>query len=436
MLTAEQKDLLKTLHRNLTDRALGPDDKNYVPVFKNHDVMTEDPISDIATNINFSDLASINLLTGPRGSGKTTELKRLTQILIDDDCVVFHCDMSHYMNLTTTVDITDFLISVMNALNDAVTDKYGKDFSERSYTERLTEFLNKEIELKDASFKANIGSIKAALKDDPSFKLKLQQSLRGYVSQVVQQAHQFAATIVKFVQQKHPNKKVVLLIDSVEQIRGVGEDAQLVYQSVENLFSSHADNLKIPTLHTVYTIPPYMSALAPGVARILGGNAVQTLPSIHVRTQDNQDDKKGLDIMYHILLKRSDQLSQILTREQVDQLAKLSGGDLRNFFRFVRQCLVKAGSNPEHSLPIIQPILTQAINQFRREMLIPKDDLVWLKKINKSSNHELSNQDALAQFARFLDSGLVLNYRNGDDWYGVNPLLQELLEQESDVQPS
>lgn len=83
-----------------------------------------------------------------------------------------------------------------------------------------------------------------------------------------------------------------------------------------------------------------------------------------------------------------------------------------------------------YSLPLAGPQLEQAVNQFRREMLIPADDMAWLVKIDDSANHELSSQEALSTFARFLDGGLVLNYRNGEDWYGVNPLLRPLLDKQ------
>lgn len=35
--------------------------------------------------------------------------------------------------------------------------------------------------------------------------------------------------------------------------------------------------------------------------------------------------------------------------------------------------------------------------------------------------------DDLPQLARFFDTNLVLNYRNGEDWYDVHPLLADEL---------
>lgn len=431
MLTAEQNKQLKTFHNNLSDVALAPDDPRYVAVFDDsNDPDKDDPISEIATNISFAESASVNLLTGPRGSGKTTELKRLSHTLSANDCIVFHCDMSRYMNMTTAVDVTDFLICVMAAFNDAVVEKYQKDFSQRSFTTRLSDFFNREVKIEDAAFKSNIANIKASLKDDPGFKVQLQQSLKGRVSQIVGEAHQFAQEVVTFIrkQNKNPDTKVVLLVDSVEQIRGVGADAPIVYQSVENLFEAQAVHLKFPMMHILYTIPPYVSALAPGVARVLGGNPVQTLPSIHVRTRQGDDDANGLKLMFDIVNKRHDAVDTFFTVEQIHELARLSGGDLRNFFRFVRQCLIKVAASTGYPLPLNEQLLIRVVNQFRREIFLAQDDMEWLRKINDSNNHQLISQEALPKFARFLDTGLVLNYRNGEDWYGVNPLIKAQME--------
>jgi len=130
-----------------------------------------------------------------------------------------------------------------------------------------------------------------------------------------------------------PHKKVVLLVDSVEQLRGVGVDgANEVYKSVENLFSGHASSLQIPMLHIIYTIPPYLTPLVPGLGRQLGCNLGCTLPCIHVQKKDNQTDQDGLAIMREFVNRRCSRWQEIFSEAQLDKLAQASGGDLRDFF--------------------------------------------------------------------------------------------------------
>jgi hypothetical protein len=417
----EQRELLKKLFNNLEDHPLEPTDPFYYPFLQNSN---DDPITELAGRISFSQSQSVNLFTGQRGSGKSTEFRRLREILKADGCVVFLLDMRSYMNLTTPVEISDFLISIMAALSEAVEQDFDKSLQKIGYLERLGKVLTSDIIIPEI----DISGIKASLKDDPSFKQQLQQGLKGHVARIVKDAHSFAQEVVELIRKKTQdgNKKVVLLIDSVEQLRGVGADgADEVYKSVENLFSGHANSLQIPMLHIVYTIPPYLTPLVPALGRQLGSNLGCTLPCVHVQKRDNQADSTGLAIMRELVKKRCPADWQtIFSPVQLDNLAKASGGDLREFFRLIRDSVVKA--NAKGVYPVSDAVIEQTLNHARREMLpIAQEDKDWLIKINASKKAELEDIEHLPALARFFDTKLVMNYRNGDDWYDVHPLIRD-----------
>jgi hypothetical protein len=430
----DQKARLREFYNQLVDRPLEPDDKFYEPFVAEEG--SGDPIQDLATRISWSEAASVNLLSGQRGSGKSTELRRLRKILHDDGCEVFLCDMRDYMNLTTPVEITDFLMSVMGALNEEVYQAYQQNMSRQRYWERLVHFLMTDVQIKDLKLETGLSGTKvgltASLKDDPTFKRRLQEHLRGHVARIVQQAHEFATEVVTLIRTRHsdPNKKVVLLIDSVEQIRGVGtDDADRVHRSVTTLFSGHADSLHLPLLHVVYTIPPYLTPLAPGLGQLLGGGTVCSLPSVHIQHPDRTPDENGLEVMSRIMNRRYHTWRQIFTLPQLQRMALATGGDLRDFFRLVRDCLVKASSIREMTLPVTDTVIQSAENHLRRDMLpIATEDAVWLKRIAESKRPELESIAELPRLARFFDTKLVLNYRNDEDWYDIHPLLRDILE--------
>ena len=180
-------------------------------------------------------------------------------------------------------------------------------------------------------------------------------------------------------------------------------------------------------LHIVYTIPPYLTSLAPGLGRQLGGTLACTLPSVHVQTKDSNPDPNGLKIMRQLVEKRYPQWHAIFSEPQLDILAKASGGDLRDFFRLLRDALVKAARpGASGGIPVQATIIEQTINHIRREMLpIASRDKEWLCKIADNKKANLESIEELPDLARFFDTNLVLNYRNGDDWYDVHPLLKE-----------
>jgi hypothetical protein len=59
---------------------------------------------------------------------------------------------------------------------------------------------------------------------------------------------------------------------------------------------------------------------------------------------------------------------------------------------------------------------------------IPEDHLVWLKRITQTHATCLEKDADLPTLAQFLDNRLVLNYRNGSDWYDVHPLLRDVVD--------
>ena len=419
---------LKTLYNALMDRVLEPGDPVYVAQVNHSGVA--DAIEEIATEIDWQDGGGVCLFTGQRGTGKSTELKRLKLRLEDLGAVVFYVDLSEFMLLTKEVEISDFLVSVAGAMSEQLEARYGGSPGDNSYWNRLTAFLQTKVEFKELGLKLPGFDIKAALKSDPDFKARVQQAARGHVAQLVKDAHGFLGESVNYVRQQEgdANRKVVLLIDSVERIRGVGSDAMAVYESVRNLFFGHAEHLKVPLLHVVYTIPPYLSVLASGAGTLMGGAVARRLVSTHIFKDRSRDaDEEGLKVLRLVIATRYPNWAKLFVPAAIDKLAMSSGGDLREFFRLIRLCLPAVRDDAQ--LPLTVDAVKPAENAARNEMLpIPADHLTWLKRITLSHDTCLDKDADLPTLAHFLDNRLVLNYRNGSDWYDVHPLLREVVD--------
>ncbi len=431
-LAPATRDELKKLYNALKDRILEPDDPVYVEEINqgiaNHVVV--DPVEEMATEIDWQEGGGVCLFTGQRGTGKSTELQRLKRRLEDLGAEVFYADLSEFLLLTKEVEISDFLIAVAGAMSEQMKDRYGGSPGDRSYWDRISAFLQTKVEIKDLGFKVAGVDIKAALKDDPDFKRRVQEAARGHVAQLVRDAHDFLAEGVQYVREQRgdPECKVVLLIDSVERIRGVGSEAMAVYESVRNLFFGHAEHLKVPVLHMVYTIPPYLSVLAAGAGALMGGAVTRRLVSTHIfKDRSREPDRAGLERLRTVIAKRYPDWKKIFEPAALDELALNSGGDLREFFRLIRLCLPSVRDDAQ--LPLNVEAIKQANNAARGEMLpIPEDHLGWLKRISQTHDTCLEKDADLPTLAHFLDNRLVLNYRNGSDWYDVHPLLRDVVD--------
>ena len=427
-VSAATRDELKTMFGALRDRVLDPGDAFYVANVNCQG--RQDAVSEIATEIDFQDGGGVCLFTGQRGTGKSTELQRLKKQLEDLGAVVFYADLFEYLLLSKEVEISDFLVSVAGAFSDQVHSRYQASPGERSYWDRFTAFLQTEVVVKEVGTSLGGVQVKAALKSDPDFKRRVQEASRGHVATLVQQAHDFFIEAVSFVREREgrPDLKVVLLVDSVERIRGVGPEAMPVYESVRNLFFGHAEHLRVPMLHIVYTIPPYLSVLAPGAGTLMGGAVARRLVSTHIfKDRSREQDPAGLAVMREVIARRHGQWAKVFEPAALDQLALSSGGDLREFFRLIKLCLTAVRDDADLPLNLAAAKVSESVA--RGEMLpIPADHLGWLRRISLSHDTCLEKDADLPTLANFLDNRLVLNYRNGSDWYDVHPLLRDIVD--------
>ena len=424
---------LKVLYNALADRVLEPHDPVYVEQINERTASGTDAVTEIASEIDFQEGGGVCLFTGQRGTGKSTELKRLQDVLDGMGIAAFYADLSEYVLLTKPIEISDFLIAMAGALSDRVAAdlRFSQHLAHRSYWDRLSHFLQSKVEFKEFGIKfEGVADIKAALKNDPDFKQRVQQAARGHIAQIVADAHGFFADAVSAIRAGagDPSLKIALIIDSVERIRGVGDEAMKVYESVRNLFFAHAEHLRIPLLHMVYTVPPYLSILAAGAGALMGGATVRRLVSTHIfLDRSRQIDPEGMALLRRVINKRHTGWHGVLSAEAVDRLAVSSGGDLREFFRLLRQCLPAVRDDAQ--LPLTAAGVAHVETAARAEMLpIPADQLDWLKRISATHDTCLQSDDRLPLLAHFLDNRLVLNYRNGSDWYDVHPLLRDVVD--------
>ncbi|MGH7064785.1 MAG: hypothetical protein ACREET_11980 [Stellaceae bacterium] len=409
-----------------------------------HGDAARDPVQELANQIDLSDSAGAYLFTGNRGTGKTTELLRLATILRDYDCEVFYTDIADYLTLTQRVEVTDFLISVLGAFSEKIADRFADNPGKPSFFERVHSFLNANVEFNEIKIPAGWIEFKAALQQNPTFKEQLQAKTRGLVEQLVKQAREFAIEAVHYVRNERvdPNRKVVLIVDSMERLRGVGDsdDVREVFKSAETVFSSHADKLRFTALNMVYTVPPYLSALAGALGAVYAGGRIYALPSVHIYEccpppgDDPEPYGVGIDKMREVVDKRDPKWRDFFTEDQLARLAQHSGGDLRDYLRMLRLAVARVLQSGK--LPVSDDLVTDAENAVRNDMLpIADDDRDWLRKIMASHKPELPSLDALPDFARLQEGKYLLHYRNGEDWYDLHPLLRAEVKADGNGRP-
>jgi hypothetical protein len=424
----EDRQFLRELFQAIADRPLEPDEPFYVPLYER--LPGDDPVELLARGIEWTPGASVQLLSGFRGTGKSTELRRLKQRLArDTGYFVVLCDIEDYVNLSTPIDASDLLMALMGALSEAVAapEILGTEVSGEGYWERLSAFLQRtRIEIDGLSLDAPVG-VKAALKSDPTFKQRLQQRMAGHLGALVNDVRDYVRDLVRSLKQRYGDAaELVLLVDSMEHLRGTSANAEEVHRSVETLFAGHADKLHLPNLHVVYTVPPYLKVRYANIGGLYDPGGLQILPAVSLKDEHGTESAASFDVLEVVVRERGDWQRLLGERPVLDRLIRHSGGHLRDLLRLLAEVVRRA-----EQLPVRESTVAAAIHQVRNEFLpISNQDARWLDQVARSHSCELEESDDLPDFARFLDTHMVLCYHNGHEWYDVHPLIAEVVREQ------
>ncbi|HEX3146318.1 MAG TPA: hypothetical protein VHQ64_20250, partial [Pyrinomonadaceae bacterium] len=317
-LTQAQRDLRKRIFKNLDPfEALDPAKPNfllYEPIYQHCGI--EDPVTRLEENIELGGVESLQLFSGFRGSGKTTELFRLRKALEEQGCLVLYADALEYINPSEPIDISDLLIVLAGAFDDAIRNHdalkgHHEGILRQSFWDRMKNFfLNLRVEPEEVGAKVEFESpakqvigglkggidLKLALKTAPSFRKNVQKLLAGRIGELKNETHAFFEDGVKSIQQFFDDERqVIFIFDSLEQLRGSLFNEQEVLQSATRLFSNHLNLLKIPYIHAVYTVPPWFKFVKPAEESPI------TIPSI--RQWENDDVRTRYDNGWSALLR-------------------------------------------------------------------------------------------------------------------------------------
>ncbi len=434
-MTPEQNAFLRDFFRSVRFRPLEPDDPRYVSLYDKPGLDAEDPVALLARSIEWTTGQSVQLFSGFRGTGKSTELRRLRRDLQGAGYLVALFDVEDYLNIAVPVDISDFLMVVTGAFEEAVNDLGWVPEGERRqpFWDRLRDFLDRtRFELGDFEVRAEVAGlglgVKANLKTDPTFRRRLQQHMAGHLGVFVEQVHASIEATVRLVWQANPYAAgVVLLVDSIDHIRGTSMNVQEVQSSVENLFAEQAERLRLPSLHVVYTVPPYLKVRYPGLSALYGARALQLLRAVKVRERGTAEVfKDGHDALEEVVRARGAWDELLPSRDTLDRIIGYSGGHLRDLLRMIQEVIVRADR-----LPVDERTIERASVQIQSELLpVPDDDARWLHRIAQTNEASLPEMARLPRLSTLLDTHLVLCYSNGEEWYDVHPLIRERIAEQ------
>jgi hypothetical protein len=351
------------------------------------------------------------LFTGHRGSGKSSELAKLTHELQDFLCV--HYSIRSVLNL---FDITyvDVILSLGLQLIKTVTEKKMR-INEKllKHILEFTKEITKETETTikgnaDVGAELNVHVLKL------SGKLGTEEvtrtSVREIVSKRLSDLLEYIKDLVKEVERVE-TKRVLFIIEDLDKTDlGIAK----------KLFYDHATSLAAPEVSIIYTFPTALRHDNDFIQIRMSFPNVYNLPNIKIKTKDGAISNDGIDKLKQILTKRVRQ--ELFRGESINNLVYLSSGIPRELISIARMACLDARLSGKDYVEDnhVQSAARKSLLDY--QVLLTKKQLELLRTIQKTKTVENTEQ-----YRDLLHNLSAIEYRNEFIWYDVHPIILPLL---------
>jgi hypothetical protein len=382
----------------------------------------------LANRIRLSDTPTCQVVTGHRGSGKSTELHRLKQRLEDgkDPPFVVYCEADEDID-RNDVDFPEVLIAIVRQMAGQLKDRLDISLKPGYFKDRLQRLmalLESEVTFEGAELGNDLMSLSATVRSSPDARLKLRKLLEPDTGNWLKAANNLIGE-AKLALVKKGFRDLVIIVDDLDKMI-MRPHAEAACSTCEYLFVHREAQLTGFDCHLVYTMPIACaySAMEAAIANLYGGHPpVVPMTRLSSRPPSAKPYEPGIqkfrDIVESRLAKAEAESSQVFKSPYIrDGVIRLSGGQPRELMILVRECIAGSG------LPIDEAAVDRAAREGRRAYARQLRAEHWpiLEAVRKSGSLDRDDTND-AQIRELLDSRAVLQYINEEEWYGVNPLV-------------
>jgi nucleoside-triphosphatase THEP1 len=376
------------------------------------------------------------IFAGHRGCGKSTLLAKFAEQIRKDYFTVFFsiADLIE----TSEINHINILFTIALQLMEKAEQQELKISEDKKrailtwfakHTRTETEGFDAEVSLGFDLFSI----FKGKLKTDATVREQITQEFKKNFRDLIN-AINLIATEIELASQQN----IVVIIDDIDK---------LDLSRIEDIFKGNIKALLEPQFRVIYTIP--IATVRDGVLKKHiedeTGNSIYVMPVqklFKYRERGNQQARpleSTMEILKEILRKRVN--DDLFAPDIPEQIALHSGGVLAELIRLAQECCrlvrVKMIQQPENQIfienaQIDEEILTEALDNLRNGMAITlsQDDRQILAKVYSDYYPEDPKQQ---EFLDLLHTIYVIEYRNKDSWYDVNPLIVEQLRREGKI---
>lgn len=380
-----------------------------------------------------ADKPSCQVLTGHRGSGKSTELWQLRQALESlpaaDRFFVVQVQADDELD-RNDIDFPEILIAIVRQIAQQLRERAQINLKPgyfKARWQRLKELALTEVDFDKLELDAGMAKLSATIRSSPEARQKVRDALEPDADNWLTAANDIIGQAVLALRDKKYRGLVVIVDDLDKMITRAHEKAGC--STTEYLFVHRSAQLTAFQCHAIYTLPIELaySDQEQNIKRLYAGH-LPVVPMTKTQTQPPKSKvhapglKKFRD-MISVRLKSVGAVEGDLFQSDAvrDDLIRLTGGQPTELMTLIREAIVTEG------LPIsakgVHRCRIEAMRSYRRQLRKDHWPLIEEARLTGQIVRTLENETA---FRELLDSRALLLYMNDDEWYGVNPAIDGL----------
>ncbi len=359
------------------------------------------------------------LFSGHQGSGKTSTLNKLAadpevkqkffivQFSIKDELNI--ADLS-YTDLLVAMGARLYAVSTKSVgLNEKLRKDLDDWSAEVSHVWTKTDEAEAKVEAGiGAFFLKATGLLRTGYEDKHEFRKRFEPR----IPQLVDIINRIIAAVE--TDPEAGDRRVLLIIDDLDKP---------TVDVAKDLFITKGPILAQPRCNIIFTVPT--SLLYSGqynvVKRSFGEPFI--LPNFKVKEKNGDRNDEAWTCMRNIVERRLDK--ELIATAALDYAVEMSGGVVRELVRIIQSAASRAVATRANSL---QPThIEHAVEKLRMEYsfsLTRQQYIDILKEVHRTNVLRSDDEKPLLDLLHNL---FILQYPNGESWYGVNPVVHKLI---------
>ncbi len=386
------------------------------------------PIEDIFDICRNSEECSACLLLGHKGCGKSTELNRMAERLVNDGYCVKTIYCSRDSDLLNIV-YSDLFILMGEALlqiaeeagckiEDKVLLKIKNFWDEGIETMASQEVASASAEtgmsVETKGILLNLLNLFAKMKTDLKFNEETRKEYRRKISVRSSEWIDLLKHVASEITRKMEGKRPIIIFEDLDKLNE---------EAAWKVFYNYAAVLSGMMFPVIYTFPIALSYDV-RFSAMESYFEIKTLPMIKIETIENKPFQKGIDVIREIVEKRAD--LALFETSVLERLIQYTGGSLRDLFHVINASAKRAErrdseiitmEDAEHALEELKTSLTRRIEEKNYQFLL---------NIYNENKERIEDKEMLL---KMLQASVVLEY-NGKRWHNVHPLVVKFLKEQ------